>query len=122
MKQTIKIMTPGPTQVRENVRRARSVATTNPDLDPAFYEEYKAICDTLSAILHTENASYILSGEGILGLEAACASLTESGDRVLVLDNGLFGKGFAVIVAIVAIVTIGSGENAAEMHSDLLIE
>ena len=93
-------MTPGPTQVRENVRRARSAATTNPDLDPVFYEEYKTICDTLSAILHTENASYILSGEGILGLEAACASLTESGDRVLVLDNGLFGKGFADFVKI----------------------
>ena len=100
MGQTIKIMTPGPTQVRENVRRARSAVTTNPDLDPVFYEEYKTICDMLSAILHTENASYILSGEGILGLEAACASLTEPGDRVLVLDNGLFGKGFADFVKI----------------------
>ena len=98
MNQTVKIMTPGPTQVRENVRMARSFVTTNPDLDLTFYEEYKTICDRLSALLHTDNASYILSGEGILGLEAACASLTEPGDRVLVLDNGLFGKGFADFV------------------------
>ena len=28
-----------------------------------------------------------MGGEGILGLEAACASLTEPGDRVLVIDN-----------------------------------
>lgn len=91
-------MTPGPTQVRENVRLARSLATTNPDLDVTFYDEYKVICDHLSALLRTDNASYILSGEGILGLEAACASLTEPGDRVLVLDNGLFGKGFADFV------------------------
>ncbi len=98
MNKSLKIMTPGPTQVRENVRMARSIATTNPDLDLAFYDEYKNICDALSEILHTDNASYILSGEGILGLEAACASLTESGDRVLVLDNGLFGKGFADFV------------------------
>ena len=76
MNQTVKIMTPGPTQVRENVRMARSFVTTNPDLDLTFYEEYKAICDRLSTLLHTNNASYILSGEGILGLEAACASLT----------------------------------------------
>ena len=41
-----------------------------------------------------------MSGEGILGLEAACASLTEPGDRVLVLDNGIFGKGFADFVKI----------------------
>ena len=27
-------------------------------------------------------------------MEAACASLTEPGDRVLVLDNGLYGEGF----------------------------
>ncbi len=96
----VKIMTPGPTQVRENVRRARSVATTNPDLDPAFYEFYRDTCALLGRLLHTENPCYILSGEGILGLEAACASLTEPGDRVLVLDNGIFGRGFADFVRI----------------------
>ena len=95
-----KIMTPGPTQVRENVRLARSLPTTNPDLDLAFYDYYKDTCDLLSDLLHTKNVSYILSGEGILGLEAACASLTERGDRVLVLDNGIFGKGFADFVTI----------------------
>ena len=48
--------------------------------------------------MHTKNNVYILGGEGILGLEAACASLTEPGDRVLVLDNGIFGRGFADFV------------------------
>lgn len=95
-----KIMTPGPTQVRENVRMARSLVTTNPDLDLDFYEYYKETCNLMSSLLHTDNVTYILSGEGILGLEAACASLTESGDRVLVLDNGIFGKGFADFVKI----------------------
>lgn len=95
-----KIMTPGPTQVRENVRMSRSLATTNPDLDLEFYEYYKDTCDLLSSLLHTKNVCYILSGEGILGLEATCASLTEPGDRVLVLDNGIFGKGFADFVRI----------------------
>ena len=31
-------------------------------------------------------------------MEAACASLTESEDRVLVIDNGIFGEGFADFV------------------------
>lgn len=93
-------MTPGPTQVRENVRMARSLVTTNPDLDLEFYEYYKDTCELLSQLLHTGHTSYIMSGEGILGLEAACASLTEPGDRVLVLDNGIFGKGFADFVKI----------------------
>ena len=35
------IMTAGPTQVRENVRMARSLECTNPDLDPAFFDFYE---------------------------------------------------------------------------------
>jgi aspartate aminotransferase-like enzyme len=94
------IMTPGPTQVRENVLAARSLPCTNPDLDPAFYTYYKETCQLISSLLYTENETLILNGEGILGLEAACASLTEPGDRVLVLDNGVFGRGVADFVRI----------------------
>lgn len=95
-----KVMTPGPTQVTEQVRRARSLICTNPDLDEAFYDYYKETCELLSRLLHTENETLILGGEGILGLEAACASLTEPGDQALVLDNGVFGKGFADFVSL----------------------
>lgn len=94
-----KIMTPGPTQVRENVRMARSMECTNPDLDEEFVEFYKETCELISRLLHTKNETLILDGEGILGLEAACASLTEQGDKVLVLDNGIYGKGFADFVS-----------------------
>lgn len=85
---------PGPSNVRENVRQARSIKTTNPDVDVDFVEFYKSTCDKMAKIINTKNDVYILSGEGILGLEAACASLTEKNDRVLVIDNGIFGKGF----------------------------
>lgn len=95
-----KIMTAGPTQVRENVRKARSLETTNPDLDKEFFDFYKETCDILKDLLHCSGEAYILGGEGILGLEAACASLTEPGDRVLVIDNGIFGKGFSDFVKI----------------------
>ena len=94
------IMTPGPTAVAENVRLARTKVTTNPDLDLTFYDFYKATCEKLATFLKTKNDVRILAGEGILGLEAACASLTEAGDRVLVLDNGIFGHGFADFVTL----------------------
>ena len=94
-----KIMTPGPTQVAENVRMARSLECTNPDLDESFVGFYKETCEKISRLLKTENETLILGGEGILGLEAACASLTEPGDKVLVLDNGIFGNGFADFVS-----------------------
>lgn len=95
-----KIMTPGPAQVRENVRMARSLVCTNPDLDPEFYDYYRDTCSLINELLETKNPAYILDGEGILGLEAACASLTEPGDRVLVVDNGVYGHGFADFVKI----------------------
>lgn len=95
-----KMMTPGPTMVAENVRMARSMEAGNPDFDMDFYDFYKETCELYSELLHTKNESLILSGEGILGLEAAVVSLTEPGDRVLVLDNGVFGRGFADFVSL----------------------
>ncbi|ENK0838022.1 alanine--glyoxylate aminotransferase family protein [Clostridium botulinum] len=94
------VMTPGPTMVRENVRMARAMETTNPDLDLQFYDYYKETCEKIGEFLKTKNEVRILSGEGILGLEAACASLTEKDDRILVIDNGIFGEGFADFVEI----------------------
>ena len=79
----MKIMTPGPTQVRENVRIARSNECTNPDIDIAFVEMYHELATDISKLLYTTHETYILAGEGILGLEAACASLTYVGDKVL---------------------------------------
>ena len=40
-----KIMTAGPTQVRENVRLERSKEFTNPDIDPKFFDFYKETCE-----------------------------------------------------------------------------
>ena len=88
------IYTPGPTRVRENVRLEIAKSTTNPDIDVEFCDFYKNTCEKIASILNTANDVYILSGEGILGLEAACASLTEPGDKILVIDNGIFGRGF----------------------------
>lgn len=95
-----KMMTPGPTMVPESVMQARSRWFGNPDVDTDFCEEYHRICKDLAELLHTKNEVYILGGEGILALEAACASLTEPGTKVLVIDNGIFGKGFADFVKI----------------------
>lgn len=95
-----KMMTPGPTMVAASVMEARSRVFGNPDVDTQFCEEYHELCLALAELLHTKNSVYILNGEGILGLEAACASLTEPGDKVLVIDNGIFGKGFADFVTL----------------------
>ncbi|ELC8455196.1 alanine--glyoxylate aminotransferase family protein [Clostridium perfringens] len=115
------IYTPGPTNLRENVRRARALKTTNPDVDVDFVEFYKETCDRFGEIINTKNDCYILSGEGILGLEAACASLTEKGDKVLVIDNGLYGRWFDGFVNMYGgEVTYFSGDYTKEIDVEAL--
>ncbi|MBX5464470.1 MAG: alanine--glyoxylate aminotransferase family protein [Clostridia bacterium] len=89
------VFTPGPTEVAEEVRRAMALPVANSDLDPDFARLYRTTCRRLGELMHTSNDVLILAGEGLLGLEAAVASLVEPGDRVLCLANGLYGRGFA---------------------------
>ncbi len=91
---SILTMTPGPTYIHEDVRYAMAKDLLNPDIDEDFYDFYFNTTRKLSKIFNTVNEILILCGEGILGLEAACASLIEKGDRILCLDNGIFGNGF----------------------------
>ncbi|SEW11599.1 pyridoxal-phosphate-dependent aminotransferase family protein [Natrinema salifodinae] len=90
-------MTPGPTEVPVAVRERMSEPTPNPDVEPEFFEFYRDLTDKLGAVYGDDDV-LILGGEGILGLEAAIASLVEPGDRVLCLSNGLYGDGFADFV------------------------
>lgn len=89
------VFTPGPTEVSPRVREAMALPVANSDLDPDFAALYRATCAGLQELLHTRSDVLILAGEGLLGLEAAIASLVEPGDRVLALANGLYGHGFA---------------------------
>lgn len=113
------VFTPGPTMVRENVLLARAEKFTNPDLDLDFYDYYKETCEKIGSILGTKSDVRILSGEGILGLEAACASLTEPLDNVLIIDNGIFGEGFKDFVTLYGgIPTIYKSDRQKEIDID----
>ncbi|WIV65711.1 pyridoxal-phosphate-dependent aminotransferase family protein [Natrialbaceae archaeon AArc-T1-2] len=90
-------MTPGPTEVPAPVRERLAEPTPNPDVEDEFLEFYQGLTEKLEAVYGSDDLA-ILSGEGILGLEAAVASLIEPGDRVLCLANGIYGEGFAGFV------------------------
>jgi len=105
------LMTPGPTAVPEPVRDAMSRELINPDVDPEFQRIYDRLTDRLATVYGvgsgegTDGQSgdsardvVVPGGEGILGLEAAIASLVEPGTEVLCLSNGLYGDGFADFV------------------------
>lgn len=106
-------MTPGPTEVPNAVHQRMAEPTPNPDIESEFFDTYRSLTDTLERVYGagadatdssegadtgTDRDVVVLGGEGILGLEAAIASLIEEGDRVLCLSNGLYGDGFADFV------------------------
>ncbi|OYR59135.1 pyridoxal-phosphate-dependent aminotransferase family protein [Halorubrum halodurans] len=96
------LMTPGPTAVPEPVRESMSRELINPDVDPAFRDVYARLVDRLETVYGVGDVDshdvVVPGGEGILGLEAAIASLVEPGTEVLCLSNGLYGDGFADFV------------------------
>ncbi|SDR04034.1 pyridoxal-phosphate-dependent aminotransferase family protein [Natronobacterium texcoconense] len=104
-------MTPGPTEVPDAVGERMTEPLPNPDVEPEFFEFYRDLTGKLAEVYYagrdetgapggqdSPSDVVVLGGEGILGLEAAIASLVEEGDRVLCLSNGRYGDGFADFV------------------------
>ena len=92
------LFTPGPTAVPPEVREAMAQPQPNSAVQPEFAERYDRLCRNLQQIYDTDHDVIVPGGEGILGLEAAIASLVAPGDRVLCIANGLYGEGFADFV------------------------
>jgi len=92
------LFTPGPTAVPPEVREAMAQPQPNSAVQPEFAERYDRLCRNLQQVYDTDHDVIVPGGEGILGLEAAIASLVAPGDRVLCVSNGIYGDGFADFV------------------------
>lgn len=94
----MKILSAGPTSISKEVMAEMGKIHTNPDLDPSYTEFHRNVEKKISKILKTDATSFLMLGEAIMGLEAAVINIVDKGDRVLVLHNGYFGKGFSEYV------------------------
>ena len=92
------LFTPGPTAVAPEVREAMARPQPNAAVQSEFTDLYNRLCENLQTVYDTDHDVIVPGGEGILGLEAAIASLVEPTDRVLCISNGLYGDGFAEFV------------------------
>jgi len=92
------LFTPGPTAVPPEVRKAMAEPQPNSAVQSEFAELYDRLCANLQDVYATDHDVIVPGGEGILGLEAAIASIVAPGDRVLCISNGLYGDGFADFV------------------------
>lgn len=94
----MKILCAGPTSIDPRVMEVMGKSLTNPDIDPEYEKKHRQVEKKISKLLKTEATSFIMLGEGMIGLEGAIINLVEKDDRVLVLNNGVFGGGFADFV------------------------
>jgi pyridoxamine--pyruvate transaminase len=62
--------------------------------DPAFIELFGRAVGLMRQVFRTSHDVVVLQGETVLGMEAVAASLFSSGDKVLNLVSGVFGKWF----------------------------
>ncbi len=86
------LMGPGPSDVNPRVLEAMSRPTIG-HLDGQFLEILNDVGDMLRSVFQTENKlTLAVSGTGSAGMEACVVNLIESGDRMLVCVNGVFGR------------------------------
>jgi aspartate aminotransferase-like enzyme len=86
------LMTPGPVEVSPRVLSALA--------EPAIYHYYHGFIDFFEettkklgqVFLTTDEDVLLLQGEGVLGLEASVVCTVNPKDKVLVFENGPFGK------------------------------
>jgi aspartate aminotransferase-like enzyme len=98
MKTTGFMMMPGPTEIPVRVLKALMQPATPPG-DAAF----TAACDETSALLQTvlgtRNEVVFFCGSGRVAVESALLSVIEPGDRVLTVNNGVFGHWLGLTAA-----------------------
>ncbi|MDG7047775.1 MAG: alanine--glyoxylate aminotransferase family protein [Nitrososphaerota archaeon] len=104
------ILTPGPTEIPDDVLLAMR-RSSNPDIDVSFMDLYQDLTTRIKGLIHMNGKVYIMSGEGMLGLEAAIANTVRKGDRVLSVANGVFGDAFGDLAS-------AYGAQTVKLHGD----
>jgi alanine-glyoxylate transaminase/serine-glyoxylate transaminase/serine-pyruvate transaminase len=85
------LLGPGPSTTAPEVYTALGRPTLG-HLDPTFIGLMDEVKTLLQTLTHTANhVTFPVSGTGSAGMEAAFVNFIEPGDRVLILQNGVFG-------------------------------
>ncbi|MCD1295176.1 aminotransferase [Methanocella sp. CWC-04] len=86
------LMIPGPVLLHPRVLQAMSKQMIS-HRDKAFSAIYDECRFTVKDILNTKNDTYVISGSGSSGMEAAISNLVK-GDRIITIVSGKFGERF----------------------------
>lgn len=88
-------MTPGPVQLDPVIFPAYAESFGAGYIEDDFFELYADVSQKLQSFLGTRNEIIIQSGEAMAILWGALKSCLQPGDRLLCINTGIFGEGFA---------------------------
>ena len=89
---------PGPTPCPDEVLKAMAMQMIN-HRGPEFVATMNRATENLKKVFQTQNDVFILTGSGTGGLEAAAVNTMSPGDKILSVQNGVFGERFATIAS-----------------------
>lgn len=116
------VMTPGPVEVSPRVLSALAQPVIY-HYYPAFVEFFDQTVKKMAQVfgVSSETDVLILQGEGVLGLEASVVCSINPGEKILVLENGPFGKGFGEFVKNVGAIPVYYHEETNKIFNDDLV-
>ncbi|MFC1692117.1 pyridoxal-phosphate-dependent aminotransferase family protein [Candidatus Latescibacterota bacterium] len=85
------MMLPGPTEVAPSVINAMCRPAISHG-DKRFHEVMDRVCDRMAEIIGTSGQTILLVSSGRGGIEASMCTALEKGDRILIVNNGVFGN------------------------------
>ena len=89
------LMGPGPSEINPRVLQALAQPAIG-HMDPAFMGLMEEVKDLLRYAFQTTNKlTFPVSGPGSAGMETCFTNLLESGDKIVVAQNGIFGQRMA---------------------------
>ena len=87
---SIKLMIPGPVEVHPEVLRAMS-SQVIPHYGAAWLEKYNSVLSVLKQIFGTQADVFLMTGSGTAAIDACLGSSLDTGEKVIIGNNGFFG-------------------------------
>ena len=89
-KRKIKMMIPGPVEVHPDVLKAMG-SEVEPHYGDAWVKKFNSVVNILKEIFETKGDVYVMVGSGTCAIDAAIGSCLQSGEKILIGNNGFFG-------------------------------
>ena len=126
MKDTQKLLTPGPTPIPERVLKAISSSAGWHHRTPEFREIFNETSAAYGNLVGSKEQVIFLAGTGTLGMETAVRNTCSRGEKLIYINSGKFGERWGLIAKELGInaveISIGEGFEVKDEDVNTMLE